>query len=384
MREAYRFHQLRENRHVLPSLIEAYRELLRDNDMLVDVVDDQILQDSLRRVGRGKPTDLVVVPPSPKKRSSTTAGFFAQRIIAAQTPSPSHSGPRMIPIFSDLPRGNQERVSPRYTRITNPAYIPRDVEKVDLPCYKEAALPVPEKPDERAFDPHAPVLIKRDRTANLDSMYTSEDIEAILRIKINLLQERQHIALLAAEDWGNNVIKPALERYLEGRELDAVPFKHIILPICMTTAVHWVGVRLSVLDNNQIGISYYDSLPQDQGWTTRRDQVMSQAIEAAKQLFNGKKISVRDYPWLEQTDPTSCGAYLIENVYYSLKLKEDDSDYWRPNAPDLALQIRTRHLDLLQQYRNDYYETVLRKACTDEEAEEGPFKRQRNLPAFPT
>ncbi|WP_428412736.1 hypothetical protein [Legionella sp.] len=54
---------------------------------------------------------------------------------------------------------------------------------------------------------------------------------------------------------------------------------------------------------------------------------------------------------MEQNDATSCGAFLIENIYCDLVNKR-----WDPmDTNKLVRKIRERHLKLLEDHAPDFY-----------------------------
>ena len=69
-----------------------------------------------------------------------------------------------------------------------------------------------------------------------------------------------------------------------------------------------------------------------------------------------KKLRVRTLPYsLQQRDGTSCGAFLIENLYCDLKSLRINQAWWDNNSPGLTEKIRRYHLHLLRKERPDYY-----------------------------
>jgi hypothetical protein len=195
-------------------------------------------------------------------------------------------------------------------------------------------------------DPTNPVyfsysnLQKQGLTVNEDYQYEDNDIQAILSTRIRqIFQERPErllkpIQLLAAAD---NILGSQLKTRLEQARGIHQRERIVLIPYNLGNA-HWVGILLEFDANEHIQrAQYFDSL----SYSTHLPE------NIARELREVYPVDLKASVLLSQTDYTSCGAYMIENLLLAI-LNE--------HPPIVsANDIRALHLEALKQHNPYFY-----------------------------
>ena len=199
---------------------------------------------------------------------------------------------------------------------------------------------------------------------NVGYEYTAEDIEAILRARLQpyLPPHRHDLVLLAAAhmaaDAHGNRVHDVLGNYLQHVAIDLLYGKRIMMPI--NQGAHWVGILLEVDHERRVVVTCFNSARNpiaDEALLQDIRQSLSDMITHGAHVFS--HVSVRTCTRsMQQDDATSCGAFLIENVYCKVK-----GQWWKDGHPALSLaeQIRMRHLAILADLRPDYHAGFLQR-----------------------
>ncbi len=340
LQRAIDFHTKTNHHKVVTRLLAEQRRLAANSPVLVDYEEDRF---------RLRPQTRVATPPLASTNVDTSRELVRKTSRLQRTGLPrdavnstSFFRVAAAPLQVDVLRAN----AIEHVNITTSSSF--------FPAVAAPILPA-------LFDSNGSLMTMRQRP-DLSAEYTTEDVEAILRIRINSFQEPTLILLGAvtlsddlALDLQSNAITTALSHYLAHQESNLLE-QDIILPIHRQH--HWVAVRIHVSESQVPIITYYDSLPN----AARQQQVMPVVNAAVTALFAATP-TLRSLPYsLQQKDAVSCGAYMIENIYCDLKSRSNSHGWWDNNEPDLAFQIRLRHLYLLKQQRPDYYARQLQAA----------------------
>lgn len=196
---------------------------------------------------------------------------------------------------------------------------------------------------------------------NSSYMYQDEDVCRILQLR---LQDNQTPGLIVlgvanmSENYLGNRVLNILRDYVAGpfapqRGNNSV--ENIIIPI--VHQYHWVGIRIQLRTGALPEITYYNSIKN----YTPDAQLIPALLEEVNQALSVLDLwpmATHIKPFehaLEQKDGTSCGAFLIENIYCDLEQKT-----W-PTDSNLTQTIRARHLKLLQQKEPVFYEQFCKR-----------------------
>ena len=196
---------------------------------------------------------------------------------------------------------------------------------------------------------------------NIDYQYDTEDVEAIMRARIN-----QGLTNGTLRGSINVLASVQLHHLVPGNKVEDVLTDFLLsdqhnhdgcalLPIHIN-AGHWVGLKLEIRDNKICNMMYYNSslnLNNDKN----RCKMFFDALNNAGLLHETANLHAINIVMncMQQDDGTSCGAYMIENFYCALKNMQWD------NAADLTTQIRNRHLHVLYNDNPDYYQNFFAK-----------------------
>ena len=191
---------------------------------------------------------------------------------------------------------------------------------------------------------------------NTHYQYADSDIQRILDLRI---QDIPNVVLLTAAHMNHgahgNRVADVLEQYLgqPERQSNWRPEKKYIIPIGV--GAHWVGIVLHIREDADPVITFYDSL-----WNEEArgpdfvEQILAEAQEFCASLgFDPHTLKYQCHvDCLQQADSTSCGPFLIENIYCDLEHKS-----WEPHHPSKTLEerIRERHLKLLYDKDRAYH-----------------------------
>lgn len=181
-------------------------------------------------------------------------------------------------------------------------------------------------------------LRNSDGSVNMNAKYSTEQLQKILNFRLLNLKNLQFI-LLAAIDFHQEPTIPLIQNQLLEffAENKFSEYSWIILPICIHE--HWVGISIYV-KNEAVILTYYDSLES----SPYKDLVISTSTLALTEIFNPKLIESQYKSHYKQNDDTSCGVYLIENIYNHLS-----------GAIPKRLNIETwreKHLELIELNKN--------------------------------
>ncbi|EHL32802.1 DEAD/DEAH box helicase [Legionella drancourtii] len=248
-----------------------------------------------------------------------------------------------------------------YQQIANTSIYPRRLEdtRTHQPKDKDTSSTM-----HRLFSPkpkHEELVI------NTSYQYEVEDIQAILRLRLDSCHVPGLKILAAADMTGNyvgNRVVDVLQQYMTGLEgqmaKNSAVEQNIIIPIAYNA--HWVGIRLQLKIGLAPQITYYNSIKGYESDT----ELMSQILNEVNQVFDGHAVPVMHYfaKCLEQNDGTSCGAFLIENIYSDLK-----QGNWRLSTANILTKaIRERHLKLLHDYDPNFYNGFYERQATNQPA----------------
>jgi hypothetical protein len=177
-------------------------------------------------------------------------------------------------------------------------------------------------------------LLNADRTVNNEHLYTCEDINAILRSRF---ANREDVAVMAPLHINDGRFRDLFhDAFIENKG------KTLLFPILIDE--HWVGIRLIQTDDG-IEIHFYDSLVSQERLEFIQNELRAAFPNEAMQFIS------MDDPYL-QADYTSCGAYLIENIFRDLNHLPREENI-------TSEQIRALHLDLLDTYYPLYNSTQI-------------------------
>ena len=210
-----------------------------------------------------------------------------------------------------------------------------------------------------------------DGRANVDAWYTSEDINRCLNLRLGRLNRRD-LRVLPPLDFhqttSDNVIRETLANFIGNPETPLPEHYELVLPLNIDQ--HWVAVRISIQAGGTPHVTYYDSLYTN----ARNHHVMHQVNRAVYELYEDEPVAHGDATTsLQQGDGTSCGAFLVENVYADLQRNASWGGAGRSRL-ERARMIRTFHLELLQKAYPDNYpqphESGNKRAREEEEMQE--------------
>lgn len=196
----------------------------------------------------------------------------------------------------------------------------------------------------------------RQPVVNTAYEYNTNDIQVILTERFN---EHANVSVLAAANMTDstpphNGVTDVLSQFMQaGGFMGLTEERHILIPI--VSAHHWVGIRLHFIPGStSLTITYYNS-----AWNQDFDKALKLKIQQnifALHLLRALSLRTIEIQsasqCLQQDDVTSCGPFLVENMYCDITKKQWDNTASKP----LEERIRIRHLDILQQRRPDYYD----------------------------
>jgi hypothetical protein len=172
-------------------------------------------------------------------------------------------------------------------------------------------------------------LMLADCTISGEHLYTSEDIYTILKVRF---KDRNDIHVMGPLQFSESRFKlllmNAITNHPEGKLLFPIHIEH-----------HWVGISLTRTSHGYV-INFYDSLISNERFNTIKNEVLSY-FEDIPVVFNPMKA-----PYL-QPDLTSCGAYLIENMFRDFHHLPIDEKI----CPESIIGL---HLKLLRDYEPTY------------------------------
>jgi hypothetical protein len=197
---------------------------------------------------------------------------------------------------------------------------------------------------------------------DLEYEYTSEDIQAILRARLHSYMEphQQGVVVLASAHMDSqaqgNHVADVLGDYIRHVGVAALQDKKIIIPI--NKDHHWVGITVEVDSSQQLMVTYHNSAKNEAADEAFKHVIMQELLSlqvGGRPVFHGGVIRERHLS-MQQKDGTSCGAFLIENIYCEIK-----GAYWSEAQlrQPLAQVIRLRHMEVLAAARPDYYPQFL-------------------------
>ena len=202
----------------------------------------------------------------------------------------------------------------------------------------------------------APLPVASSESLNCKYEYSSEDIQAILASRLKNDYPLAHIlagALMNEHTFGNRVVD-VLNDYVAQNPRSANEREILLLPI--EIGAHWVGLSITRMGNDITALTYFNSKK-----NLDRDVPLMRTIKNELRRANLVK---SDLPIAgahaamqqPQEDSQSCGIYLVENFYCSLK-----NQWWANpnNTPKTAMAMRQRHLEVLTQHRPDYVHNFL-------------------------
>ncbi len=184
--------------------------------------------------------------------------------------------------------------------------------------------------------------------------YLSGDIQTILNLRTAQLDNVYTLGSVtmsdADQEFGNN-LENLLQSFFDNETYQAVlkatSKQHILIPILINDN-HWIGIRLELQKDRTPKITYYNSINS----TENNDEIKLQVMLAVKKQLARKSVPnprMQDYAnCMEQTDITSCGPYLIENMYC------DITQTVRPASATRNLDIRKEHVALLRSENSNY------------------------------
>lgn len=190
---------------------------------------------------------------------------------------------------------------------------------------------------------------------NSSYLYQDEDVYHILKLRLQNSQTPGLIVLGVAhmsENKLGNRIFDILHHYLTGPfapQRKNTSIEDIIIPIAYEN--HWVGIRIQLKIGAQPKITYYNSIKNHIPNVQLMASLLKEVNQALAELgLWPEATEIKPFERaLEQHDGTSCGAFLIENIYCDLEQKN-----WSV-VPNPAQTIRARHLKLLQQEDPKFY-----------------------------
>ncbi len=196
---------------------------------------------------------------------------------------------------------------------------------------------------------------------NLNYSYDSDDIQTILSERLKTLDQQPIVLASVNMSYGaapGNQISAVLHDFIQAQHGVLPLDKRLIIPIAV--GEHWVGVCIRVKPNRDTRITFFDSFKNketDELYMNRIRTDISSILFEGKNMF--EPVTIHMHPHcLQQKDGTSCGAFLIENIYYYLK------GQGRPFKDDhlmTAQRIRYRHIEILQTQNPVYLETFKNK-----------------------
>jgi hypothetical protein len=224
--------------------------------------------------------------------------------------------------------------------------------RTDLASAKVELANRPEAVDKREGKAVAAIQNPSSHTSTIqvccNYLYESEDIEAVLKARLKDIPNVDVLAGALMNDGAeNNRVADVLKNYLIENPLLRINHtnKTVIVPI--EKGSHWYGLKISLTGHTVNSIRYYNSL-QNEGDAAFMSTI---AAELYGQGLITNKIAVKPVNCLQQPDSTSCGPYLIENIYCDVLGRQ-----WNPTNPlQLCRRIRQRQLEILQQHRPDFY-----------------------------
>lgn len=117
--------------------------------------------------------------------------------------------------------------------------------------------------------------------------------------------------------------------------------QNLIIPI--RYADHWVGIRLIVENGETKQVIYYNSLKKEPFYQENLMDIIEKELKAAALMPWNLSMTYHE-PCMQQLDSTSCGAFLIENIYCDLKQAP-----WYLPPHKYAETFRKRHLSLMRE-----------------------------------
>ncbi|MBY0544258.1 MAG: hypothetical protein K2Q14_01780, partial [Gammaproteobacteria bacterium] len=175
---------------------------------------------------------------------------------------------------------------------------------------------------------------------NCKYQYEVEAMSKFLQLKILEIADhalREEIKVLTPTTISNN----ASEELYDNVKSALTSKKTILLIPCHVHGGHWTGLLLRTDKESITQAHYYDS---------SCDVVIPKLLEnQITSLSPNVKLEIKES--LKQSDGSSCGAYVVENLFYAAQSTEPLKDL------DKGITIRLEHLALLKKDDLDYYLT---------------------------
>ena len=185
-------------------------------------------------------------------------------------------------------------------------------------------------------------------SVNVAYCYEAEDIQAILGARMREQADVviSSVANMATEAEGHRVVN-VLGAYLAENHWEGMLNKRLIIPINLNN--RWVGITLTMDERKHLVVKYYDSYRDGSGF---RDALILdiktslRKLYVLEQAFASVTLEICDR-CLKQMDTTSCGVYLIENLYSGIRQM-----WWSGeiNPSHWTKALRQKHLDLLREF----------------------------------
>ncbi len=202
---------------------------------------------------------------------------------------------------------------------------------------------------------------------NTSYEYEGEDVQLILRLRLKDCHVSGLNLLAAANmtaDFIGNRVEDVFSLYLASNEMqmeDNTVEQNIIIPIAFNH--HWIGIRIQLKQGHTTQVTYYNSI---KGYEPDRELMLNILTEVNQALSDNTIWSTANiHPYaqcLEQNDGTSCGPFLIENIYSDLTQIS-----WAINNPDLLSKtLRECHLKLLSKEAPDFYRSFYNRQATNQ------------------
>lgn len=173
-------------------------------------------------------------------------------------------------------------------------------------------------------------------------------IQAILTKRIAAL--RSNAKLLASANMNDgaadNRIADVIRLYQEHEGIFYFAERqNLIVPI--RYGDHWVGVRLIIENGETKQVIYYNSLKDEPHYQENLMAIIEKELKAAELMPQDLLVKYQG-KCMQQLDATSCGAFLIENIYCDLKRVP-----WEIPPHKYAATFRKRHLTILKEIAAD-------------------------------
>lgn len=204
-----------------------------------------------------------------------------------------------------------------------------------------------------------------------DYQYRDADMQAILGGRLETLNN-PNIYLLGQAKMGQmvaagNTVKAVLSGFIMREDaLQALTESQMemtfVIPI--ESGHHWTGICIKITPDKKAQIMYFDSLTHDS--SSLQQDILRDVHQVLRPLGYSVSLSeFRDVNRLIQSDGTSCGPFLIENIYGHLRGHNRLAHWSAFQGEALVEAVHNRQLTVLQESRPAYLAVLKEQAQSE-------------------